>query len=132
MTLDLKMMQWCAQLLQIFCCFIYVLFPPPSLFHFLVSHLLFSMLVESVMASSVVVLFFLSSFKHRLSSFTLCFHPICFNRVGNQCNEQGCRFSVIFGLIRYVDILYFLLFHLSLSELSVSFCVHFLCDGTHT
>ena len=28
--------------------------------------------------------------------------------------------------------LYFLLFHLSLSELSVSFCVHFLWDGTHT
>ena len=26
----------------------------------------------------------------------------------------------------YVNILYFLLFHLSLSELSVSFCVHFL------
>ena len=32
----------------------------------------------------------------------------------------------------YVNILYFLLFHLSLSELSVSFCVHFLWDGTHT
>ena len=28
--------------------------------------------------------------------------------------------------------LYFLQFHLSLSELSVSFCVHFLWDGTHT
>ena len=27
--------------------------------------------------------------------------------------------------------LYFLLFHLSLSQLSVSFCVHFLWDGTH-
>ena len=43
---------------------------------------------------------------------------------------QGCQFllfsgffSVIFGPIRS---LYFLLFHLSLSELSVSFCVHFL------
>ena len=42
-------------------------------------------------------------------------------------------FSVMFGPIRsppirfpFSVILYFLLFHLSLSELSVSFCVHFL------
>ena len=39
-------------------------------------------------------------------------------------------FSVIFGPIRSLflarSVLYFLLFHLSLSELSVSFCVHFL------
>ena len=42
-------------------------------------------------------------------------------------------FSIIFGPIRsppiyfrFSIILYFLLFHLSLSELSVSFCVHFL------
>ena len=54
-------------------------------------------------------------------------------------SKQGCRFSVIFhssvifGTIRsppirfpFSVILYFLLFHLSLSELSVSFCVHFL------
>ena len=55
---------------------------------------------------------------------------------------QGCRFSVIFHyfwpdpfsanpflvfhIFLYVNILFFLLFHLSLSELSVSFCVHFL------
>ena len=37
-------------------------------------------------------------------------------------------FSIIFGR----SVLYFLLFHLSLSELSVSFCVHFLWDSTHT
>ena len=50
------------------------------------------------------------------------------------CIFQGCRFSVIFRFFRYFwpDPLYFLLFHLSLSELSVSFCVHFLWDGTHT
>ena len=48
-------------------------------------------------------------------------------------------FSIIFGLIRsllirfpFSVILYFLLYHLSLSELSVSFCVHFLWDGKHT
>ena len=49
---------------------------------------------------------------------------------------QGCRFSVIFCFFLlflaqsethlYVNILYFLLFHLSVSEFSVSFCVHFL------
>ena len=36
-------------------------------------------------------------------------------------------FPQLFHLSKvYVNILYFLLFHLSLSELSVSFCVHFL------
>ena len=52
------------------------------------------------------------------------------------CVNQGCRFSIIFRffplflarsvLHLYVNILYFLLFHLSLSELSISFFVHFL------
>ena len=42
-------------------------------------------------------------------------------------------FPQLFCLFKvYVNILYFLLFHLSLSELSVSFCVPFLWDGTHT
>ena len=55
---------------------------------------------------------------------------------------QGCRFSVFFRYfcpdlfsadpLPVFHFLYFLLFHLSLSELSVSFCVHFLWDGTHT
>ena len=67
--------------------------------------------------------------------------------------QQGCQFSIIFLFFHYfwpdpfsadlfpvfrffpqlfhlsktyVNILHFLLFHLSLSELSVSFCVHFL------
>ena len=35
-------------------------------------------------------------------------------------------FSVFFPLFLARSVLYFLLFHLSLSELSVSFCVHFL------
>ena len=48
---------------------------------------------------------------------------------------QGCQFSVIFWFFcfcfffpRYFrpDPFYFLLFHLSLSELFLSFCVHFL------
>ena len=42
-------------------------------------------------------------------------------------NPFSVFFPQLFRLSKvYVNILYFLLFHLSLSELSVSFCVHFL------
>ena len=42
------------------------------------------------------------------------------------------RYFLFFPLFLAWSVLCFLLFRLSLSELSVSFCVHFLWDGTHT